>query len=124
MRALFSQGSMNVYRRFTAEQRPKMVEFYEKALALRPLQPINLRWGPDDSLRHRHRPDQARDGSEEGRQYRAGLNAGYRHPRHHAVYPDEAGVTSRLQAFGYPAPAFKDTGSGTRAALVKDPGGF
>jgi len=126
VRALFSQGSMNVYRRFTVDQRPKMVEFYEKALALRPLQPINLGGGAQMILFGIGTGQiKLATGLKEGRQYTLGeLNAGTGIRVITLFYPDEAGVTSRLQAFGYPAPAFKDTGSGTRAALVKDPGGF
>ena len=45
VRSFFSQGSMNVYRRFVPEQRAKMIEFYDKVLALRPLQPITLGGG-------------------------------------------------------------------------------
>src|SRR5690242_15122604 len=35
VRALFSQGSMNVYRRFVPEQRARMIDFYDKVLTLR-----------------------------------------------------------------------------------------
>src|SRR4029450_13975835 len=38
----FVQKSMNVYRRFAPDQRAKMVDFYDKVLALKPLQPITL----------------------------------------------------------------------------------
>ena len=45
VRPQFAQGSMNVYRRFAAEDRGKMVDFYDKVLGLKPLQPINLGGG-------------------------------------------------------------------------------
>src|SRR5688572_19724215 len=45
VRALVSQNSMNVFRRFAPEHREKMLEFYGKVLALRSLSPIALGGG-------------------------------------------------------------------------------
>src|SRR5688572_27416271 len=41
-RELFSQDSMNVFRRFPREKTAEMVKFYTGALALRSLSPIQL----------------------------------------------------------------------------------
>ena len=41
-RDLFSQDSMNVFRRFPREKTAEMVKFYTEALALRSLSPIQL----------------------------------------------------------------------------------
>jgi catechol 2,3-dioxygenase-like lactoylglutathione lyase family enzyme len=125
-RPLFSQGSMNVYRRFAPEHRAKMLEFYEKALALRPLQPINL-GGGQQMILFGIGTGQVKlaSGLKAGRKYHGGaLNDATGIRVLTLTYPDEATVTKGLQAFGYPAPTFKDTGHGTRAALVQDPGGF
>lgn len=126
VRPLFSQGSMNVYRRFVPEHRAKMIEFYEKVLALRPLQPIDLGSGMQMILFGIGSGQiKLATGLKEGRQYHLG-------GVHEATgirlitlfYPDEAAVVARFQALGYPAPAFKEDGDGTRAALAQDPGGF
>lgn len=123
---VFLQGSMNVFRRFPVEDRPKMVEFYEKALALRPLNPINLGGGQQMIL--------FAIGSGQIK-LAAGLNDRKYHPGgvvgdatgiriYTLTYPDEAQVKARFAAAGFPEPVFKDIGGGRKAALVKDPGGF
>src|SRR5215204_3098890 len=117
---------MNVYRRFVPEVRPKMLEFYEQALALRPLQPINL-GGGQQMILFGIGTGQVKlaAGLKQGRQYHGGAVNDATGIRVITLrFPDEAAVTTRLQALGYPAPAFKDTGHGTRAAIVQDPGGF
>jgi catechol 2,3-dioxygenase-like lactoylglutathione lyase family enzyme len=126
VRALFSQGSMNVYRRFVPEQRAKMIEFYDKVLTLRPLQPINLGGGQQMILFGIGSGQiKLASGLKEGRQYHLGaLNDGTGIRCFTLFFPDEAALTSRLTALGYAAPSFKDMGNGTRAALVQDPGGF
>jgi len=125
-RPLFSQGSMNVYRRFAPDVRAKMLEFYEKALALRPLQPINLGGGQQMILFGIGTGQiKLASGLKQGRQYQGGaVNAATGIRVITLRFPDEAAVTARLQALGYAAPVFKDTGHGTRAAVVQDPGGF
>ena len=125
-RPLFSQGSMNVYRRFAPDVRAKMLEFYEKALALRPLQPINL-GGGQQMILFGIGTGQVKlaSGLKQGRQYQGGaVNAATGLRVITLRFPDEAAVTTQLQAVGYPAPTFKDTGHGTRAAVVQDPGDF
>ena len=125
-RPQFAQGSMNVYRRFPVEQREKMVEFYDKVLGLQPLTPINLGAG-QQMLLFRVGTGQIKlaAGLKEGRQYRTGgLNDATGIRLYTLFFPDEAALTARFQAAGYPAPVFKAIGEGRRAALVKDPGGF
>jgi catechol 2,3-dioxygenase-like lactoylglutathione lyase family enzyme len=123
---VFAQGSMNVFRRFPVEQRPKMVEFYDKVLALKPLQPITLSPGQQMIL----------FGVGTGQiKLAAGLNDRKYHPGgdigeatgiriYTLTYPDEAVVKARFVAAGYPEPVFKDIGGGKKEALVRDPGGF
>jgi catechol 2,3-dioxygenase-like lactoylglutathione lyase family enzyme len=125
-RPLFSQGSMNVYRRFAPDVRARMIEFYEKALALRPLQPINLGGGQQMILFGIGTGQiKLASGLKQGRQYQGGaVNAATGIRVITLRFPDEAAVATRLQVLGYPAPTFKDTGHGTRAALMQDPGGF
>jgi catechol 2,3-dioxygenase-like lactoylglutathione lyase family enzyme len=122
----FTQGSMNVFRRFDVADRPKMVEFYEKVLALKPLTPINL--SPTQQM--------ILFGVGTGQiKLAAGLNNRQYHPGgaigdatgiriYTLTYPDEAAVKARFVAAGYPEPVFKDIGGGKKEALVKDPAGF
>ena len=126
-RSLFSpQQSMNVYRRFAPEHRTKMLEFYEKAVALRPLQPINLGGGAQMILFGIGTGQiKLASGLKQGRQYHLGaVNDATGIRVITLTYPDEPSVASRFQALGLPVPQFTDTGNGTRAALVQDPGGF
>ncbi len=126
VRPLISQGSMNVYRRFLPEHRAKMIEFYARVLALRPLQPIDLGGGAQMILFGIGSGQiKLASGLKEGRQYHLGdVNAGTGIRLLTFFFPDEAAVVARFQALGYPAPAFKQYGDGTRAALAQDPGGF
>ncbi len=122
----FTQGSMNVFRRFDVADRPKMVEFYEKVLALKPLTPIQLSATQQMIL----------FGVGTGQiKLAAGLNDRKYHPGgavgdatgiriYTLTYPDEAAVKARFTAAGYPEPVFKDIGGGKKEALVKDPAGF
>ena len=123
---VFVQGSMNVFRRFPVEDRPKMVEFYEKVLALKPLTPITL--SPNQQmLLFAVGTGQIK--------LAAGLNNRQYHPGgaigdatgiriYTLTYADEAEVKARFKAAGYPEPAFKDIGGGKKEAVVKDPAGF
>jgi catechol 2,3-dioxygenase-like lactoylglutathione lyase family enzyme len=64
-------------------------------------------------------------GLKEGRQYHlGGVNEATGVRLFTFYFPDEAAVSARLQALGYPAPLFSENSNGTRAALVQDPGGF
>lgn len=122
----FAQGSMNVYRRFAVEDRTKMVEFYDKVLGLKPLQPINL-GGGQQMILFGVGTGQVKlaAGLKEDRKYHlGGLNEATGIRLYTLYFPDEAALTERFKAAGYPAPDFKDIGGGRRAALVKDPAGF
>jgi mono/diheme cytochrome c family protein len=126
VRPLISQASMNVYRRFLPEHRAKMIDFYAKVLSLRPLQPIDLGGGAQMILFGIGSGQiKLASGLKEGRQYHlGGVNEGTGIRLITFFFPDEAAVVARFQALGYPAPAFKENGDGTRAALTQDPGGF
>jgi len=126
-RPAFAQGSMNIFRRFPVEIRDAMVNFYQNALAMPPLQPIQLTKSQQMLLFRAGRTGQIKlaAGLTEGRAYHpAGAIAdatGIRVFELH--YPDEAALLARFKAAGVAAPVFRDMG-GRRAALVKDPGGF
>jgi catechol 2,3-dioxygenase-like lactoylglutathione lyase family enzyme len=123
----FAQGSMNVFRRFAVEDRPKMVEFYEKVLALKPLSPINLGAGQQMILFGVGTGQiKLAAGLTNGRKYlpagEIGDATGIR--IYTLTYPDEAALKARFAAAGYPEPVFKDIGGGKKEAVVKDPAGF
>jgi catechol 2,3-dioxygenase-like lactoylglutathione lyase family enzyme len=126
-RPVFAQGSLNVFRRVPEADRPKLVDFYGKALGLKPLTPINLTATQQMIL----------FGVGSGQiKLAAGLTPGRKYHPGGAVgdatgiriytltYPDEADVKARFKAAGYPEPVFKDIGGGRKEALVKDPAGF
>jgi catechol 2,3-dioxygenase-like lactoylglutathione lyase family enzyme len=124
---VFVQGSMNVFRRFAVEDRPKMVEFYDKVLALKPLNPINLGGGQQMILFGVGTGQiKLAAGLSKGRQYHPGGAIGDATGIriYTLTYPDEAQVKARFKAAGYPEPGFKDIGGGKKEAVVKDPAGF
>ena len=123
----FRQDSLNVFRRFPAEDRQKMVDFYEKVLALEPLQPIQLNATTQIILFHVGRTGQIKlaAGLQEGRRYHPGGIAEATGIRLYTLrYPDEATLAARFTANGHAAPRFTDIGEGRKAALVRDPAGF
>jgi len=125
-RPQFAQPSMNVYRRFPIEDRARMVEFYQKALGLEPLTPINLGGGQQVIL-FKVGTGQIKlaPGLKEDRKYHLGeLNEATGIRLYTLYFPDEAALKARFRAAGYPEPQFRDIGGGRRAALVKDPVGF
>lgn len=123
---IFSMDAMNVYRRFDAKLTPAMVEFYQKALGLKPLQPIQLS-STEQMIIFGIGKAQIKlaAGLKKGRQYFTG-------PVHEAVgirlftltYPDSNVLNAQFKAAGLAAPNLKDLGGGRRGALVKDPSGF
>ncbi len=122
----FTQTSANVYRRFPEADTPKMVEFYDKVLALRPLQPIQLS-AQQQMILFGIGSGQIKlaAGLKEDRKIHLGeVNEGIGIRLFTLEFPDEAALVGRFKAAGYPAPTFKDIGGGKRAALVKDPAGF
>jgi catechol 2,3-dioxygenase-like lactoylglutathione lyase family enzyme len=122
----FLQGSMNVYRRYAAEDHAKMVDFYDKALGLKPLQPIKLSAAQQIVLFGVGSGQiKLAAGVKQDRQYHTGGVKDFRGIRLYTLFfSDEAALTARFAAAGYPAPAFKDIGGGKRAAVTKDPAGF
>ncbi|MEZ5892094.1 MAG: VOC family protein [Parvularculaceae bacterium] len=125
VRALISQDSMNVYRRFVPEKRAEMIAFYKDVLGLEPLNPIDL-GGGQEMLLFAIGGGQIKlaSGLKEGRDYHLGpVNDGVGIRLFTLFFPDETALAERFTANGYPAPEFRDMG-GARAALVEDPGGF
>jgi len=126
-RPVFDQGSLNVFRRFAVEDRAKMVEFYDKVLALKPLTPINLS-ATQQMLLFGVGTGQIKlaAGLTNDRKYHPGGAIGDATGIriYTLTYPDEAAVKARFAAAGYPEPVFKDIGGGRKEAVVKDPAGF
>ena len=123
----FAQGSMNVFRRFPAEDRARMVDFYGKALGLQPLQPIQLTPTMQMILFRVGTTGQIKlsTGLTSGRRYQVGgLTDATGIRLYTLAFPDEAAVVARFTSAGYPAPVFTSVGGGLRAAMVEDPGGF
>lgn len=126
VRSLITQNSMNVYRRFEPEQTEAMVEFYDAVLGLKPLQPIDLGGGQTMILFGIGSGQiKLAAGLKEGRQYHLdGVNDGTGIRLFTLFFPDESALVERFVSHGLAAPEFIERGDGTRAALVKDPGGF
>jgi hypothetical protein len=126
VRGVFSQGSMNVYRRFVPEHREKMIEYYGKVLELRSLSPITFQGGGQMILFGVGTGQvKLANGLKQGRKYHlGGLNEATGIRVITLFFPDEAALTARFSAAGYPTPQFRPGPDGTRVALVKDPGDF
>lgn len=124
---VFAQNSMNIFRRFDPAIRDKMVEFYNQVLGLEALTPIQLS-KTQQMLLFKVGTGQIKlaSGLNAGREYRPGgaLNDATGIRLITLYFPDQAALTARFKAHGYPAPVFKPIGGGRTAALVKDPGGF
>ncbi len=122
----FVQDSMNVFRRFYPEQRTKMVEFYDRVLGLKPLQPIELGGGQQMILFGIGSGQiKLSTGLVSGRTYNPGpVSAATGIRLFTLFFPDEAALSARFKANGYPIPAFQQGPSGTRVALAQDPAGF
>ena len=123
----FAQDSMNIFRRFPVEQRAAMVNFYQNALDMPALQPIQLSTNQQMLLFRAGRTGQIKlaAGITPGKAYNPGGAIGdYTGIRLFELhYPDEAAVAARFTAAGVDAPVFKTVG-GKRIAIVRDPGGF
>ena len=126
-RDLFSQDSMNVFRRFPREKTAEMVKLYTEALALRSLSPIHLTATQQMILTGVGSGQiKLSAGTQGNRTYDlAGGYAGGTGIRFFMLtYPDWRVVQQRFVAAGFPAPEFVARGDGIRQALVTDPGGF
>ena len=126
-RELFSQDSMNVFRRFPREKTAEMVKFYTEALALRSLNPIQLTSSQQMILTGVGSGQiKLSAGTQGNRKYDLGGGyAGGTGIRFFMLtYPDYRVVQQRFAAAGFPEPEFVARGDGIRQALVTDPGGF
>ncbi|MDR0841994.1 MAG: VOC family protein [Acidobacteriota bacterium] len=126
-RSLFTQDSMNVFRRFPREKTEEMVKFYTQALALRPLNPIQLTSTQQMLLTGVGSGQVKLSAGQQGdRKYdlAGGYKAGTGIRFLALTYPDADAVTKAFAAAGRPAPEFRDQGDGTKAALVTDPADF
>jgi catechol 2,3-dioxygenase-like lactoylglutathione lyase family enzyme len=122
----FAQGALNVYRRFEPAQTAKMVDFYHKVLALRPLQPIQLDPSQQIILFAIGKGQiKLAPGLKSDRHYHlGGVHEGTGIRLFALTYADDRALAARFREAGYPAPTFRELGDGRRAALVQDPAGF
>jgi catechol 2,3-dioxygenase-like lactoylglutathione lyase family enzyme len=118
--ALSTQPSMNVFRRFAVD-RAKMVEFYGEVLGLKPLPSIQL--GSGEMVLFGIGTAQVKlQATPAASQYPGGAVRDVTGLRVFTFfYPDEAALTARFTAKGYPAPAFAARAGGGRAAMAQDP---
>lgn len=126
-RSLFSQNSMNVFRRFPRDKTEAMVKFYTEALALRSLNPIQLTERQQMILTGVGSGQIKLSAGQQGnRRYNmeGGVTGGTGIRYFTLTYPDRQQVIERFTAAGFEAPEFQDQGDGTQAAVVTDPGGF
>jgi catechol 2,3-dioxygenase-like lactoylglutathione lyase family enzyme len=126
-RDLFSQDSMNVFRRYPREMTAEMVKFYTEALALRSLSPIQLTSTQQMILTGVGSGQiKLSAGTLGNRKYdlEGGYAGGTGIRFFMLTYPDYRVVQQRFVAAGFPEPEFVARGDGTRQALVTDPGGF
>ena len=119
--ALSTQPSMNVFRRFAVE-RAKMIEFYGEVLGLKQLPSIQLGGGNEMILFEIGTGQVKLQATPAASQYPNGAVKAVTGLRVLTFfYPDEAVVSGRFTAKGYPAPSFTARAGGGRAAMVLDP---
>jgi predicted enzyme related to lactoylglutathione lyase len=117
------QPSMNVFRRFATE-RAKIVDFYGTVLGLKPLPTLGLGGGGEMNRFLVGTSEIKFTTVVRNRTYHGGPIKDVVGLRLFTFFfPDEAALTARFVAHGYPAPAFITGGDGRRAALVTDPDG-
>jgi catechol 2,3-dioxygenase-like lactoylglutathione lyase family enzyme len=117
-------GEVNVFRRFSAERRAKMEEFYNDVLALKALPASAL--GGNNMIRYPVGHSEVKlfpvAKAAENRSAPVQKTIGIRLVT--LFYSDEAKLVARFKAHGYEQPQFRRRDSGpTRAALVQDPDG-
>jgi len=121
--SLLTQPSMNVFRRFAVD-RAKMLAFYGDVLGLTPLPPIGMPGGSQMSRFRVGTSEIKLTGAAPGRQDKSGAVGETTGLRVFTFFfPDEAALTARFTAHGYPAPAFSAREGSTRGAMVLDPDG-
>ena len=119
--ALSTQPSMNVFRRFSVD-RAKMIEFYGEVLGLKALPSIQLGGGNEMILFGIGTAQVKLQATPAASQYPGGdVKAATGLRVFTFFYPDEAAVSARFTAKGYPAPKFAPRAGGGRAAMVLDP---
>ena len=119
--ALSTQPSMNVFRRFAVD-RAKMIEFYGEVLGLKALPSIQLGGGNEMILFGIGTAQVKLQATPAASQYPGGDVKSVTGLRVFTFfYPDEAAVSARFTAKGYPAPKFSARAGGGRAAMVLDP---
>ncbi len=126
-RDLFAQESMNVFRRFPREMTEDMVRFYTEALALRPLNPIQLTSTQQMILTGVGSGQVKLSAGQQGsRSYdlSGGWNGGTGIRYLTLTYPDAEAVIQRFEAAGFEAPTLQERGNGIRSGWVKDPAGL
>jgi catechol 2,3-dioxygenase-like lactoylglutathione lyase family enzyme len=119
--ALSTQPSMNVFRRFAVD-RAKMIEFYGDVLGLKQLPSIALGGGNEMILFAIGSGQVKLQATPAASQYPNGDVKAVTGLRVFTFfYPDEATVSARFTAKGYPAPSFSARAGGGRAAMALDP---
>jgi len=119
--ALSTQPSMNVFRRFAVD-RARMIEFYGDVLGLKQLPSLQLGGGNEMILFQIGTAQVKLQATPAASQYPGGSVKEATGLRVFTFfYPDEAALTSRFAAKGYPAPSFTARAAGGRAAMVLDP---
>ena len=117
------QGSMNVFRRFATE-RSKIIEFYGTVLGLKPLPTLGLGGGGEMTRFLVGTSEIKFTTVVRNRTYDAGPITDVVGLRVFTFFfPDEAALSARFAAHGYPAPTFATGNNGQRTALVTDPDG-
>ena len=118
--ALSTQPSMNVFRRFAAD-RAKMIEFYGEVLGLKQLPSMQLGGGNEMILFAIGTGQVKLQATPAASQYPTGDVKAVTGLRVLTFfYPDEASVSARFTAKGYPAPSFTARVGG-RVAMALDP---
>src|SRR6185369_9650333 len=117
-------GEVNVFRRFSAERRAKMEEFYNDVLALKALPTSAL--GGNNMIRYPVGHSEVKlfpvAKAADNRSAPVKKMIGIRLVT--LFYSDEAKLVERFKAHGYEQPQFRRRDSGpARAALVQDPDG-
>jgi catechol 2,3-dioxygenase-like lactoylglutathione lyase family enzyme len=119
--ALSTQPSMNVFRRFAVD-RAKMIEFYGEVLGLKQLPSMQLGGGNEMILFAIGTGQVKLQATPAASQYPNGDVKAVTGLRVLTFfYPDEASVSARFTAKGYPAPSFTARAGGGRVAMALDP---
>ncbi|QZH75218.1 MAG: PQQ-binding-like beta-propeller repeat protein [Erythrobacter sp.] len=126
-RALYTQDSMNVFRRFPREVTADMVRFYTEALALRSLNPIQLTSTQQMILTGVGSGQVKLSAGQQGdRSYdlSGGVTGGTGIRYLRFTFPDAGVVAERFVAAGLPAPQFVTLADGSQVATLTDPAGL